>query len=303
MSKFMRQTSVSNGRVTKGRWYEVIGERIGSIGDNLFKFKDNNGNEYKAKQYGSSILDGGDWEIREDFIVYAVRTNHSNSQVITNGGLHKLVNPTLLSDLLIERSFRIYSDSEGGGICLSLMEEDCRLSNGGYWEYFRREEYDVLTTPTEPRITHLISPITTNYLTQGRAYEVIEVRDDIYIIASDNGIRVETLLRGSSHINGLDWTTVCGTSLESQLFDWADTVSATNDSPILEIPRPTRIEHTQVFISNTAECKPYLTAGKFYDIIEELDNKCQITDDNGEVIWIGKNYSEHLYGGKPELIK
>jgi hypothetical protein len=76
-----------------------------------------------------------------------------------------------------------------------------------------------------------------------------------------------------------------------------------SDTPeAVETEQPIIKPPVRVFISNFIACKSYLTSGKFYDIIEEEEYKCLIFNDLGEEIWIGKNISEHLYGGKPELI-
>lgn len=215
--KFIRQTSVNDSILTSGKYYRVL--NVTEAFEPLYGIESNNGTFLEVKLTNSRAINGGNWELVEDFEVYAVRTKHSANPIILNNHEYKLVQPVMLSDL--------FHSVHGGNFeildsILCISYRDVRLSADGYWEYLSKEQYDATLLWDTP--------------------EIVEV-----------------------------------------------------ETPRIKPP-------VRVFISNLTSCKSYLTSGKFYDIIEEEEYKCLILNDLGDEIWIGKNISEHLYGGKPELI-
>jgi hypothetical protein len=290
-----RQNFVSNNELTKNKWYDVT-----SYTDEDFTITLDNGRIYTANIKDSLILDHNDWEIQYEFDVYAVITNdissaYSSGQV-KNGVYYVLEDTKSLSHIIGGLDFWIKKDERGSDRRSKHKDVCFKDGNGNYtgeWTYLSKAEYDAIHAE-EKILTHVIVPEgACSYLTAG---EIIEVKVDnprsdgtTYFESFNRNTRIMGILNGDGHTNYIPWIPVYNNQLPSP----PDVIHTDNNKPI----------HRWAFISNLTETKSNIKTGKHYDIIEEIDNKVLIEDETGSKIWMGKNYSEYLYGGKPELIK
>lgn len=147
-------------------------------------------------------------------------------------------------------------------------------------------QYDTIDEE-EKVLTHVIVPKgACNYLDVGDIFQVRvtnTTNGNTYFEVLDGTPFLLGILEGDAHTNFNPWIPV-----------W------NNNPPVINIRKP---EHRWAFISNTLDTRSNIRGGKHYDILDETDNKILIIDEEGSEIWMGKNISEYLFGGKPELIK
>lgn len=289
----VRQNFVSNNALTKNKWYDVI-----SNTDEDITFYLDSGNPYEANITGSAIIGYNDWEVQYEIDVYAVITNSISGTYdggqLKDGVYYVLEDTKSLSHIIGGLDFWIKRNERGEDRRTSHRDICFKDNYGNYtgeWTYLSKEQYDAIHAE-EKVLTHVIVPEgACDYLTAGEMFEVQvdyrRINDSITFKSINRPQLILGVLNGDGHTNDIPWIPVYNNQLPSPI------PSFTINAPI----------HRWAFISNLTETKSNIKAGKHYDIIEEIDNKVLIEDETGSKIWMGKNYSEYLHGGKPELIK